>query len=348
MPDFYNIHLKGDVGGPDFNAKAVDDILSENKDKQVNVLIDSLGGSLDTALSISAAFSRHGHVKVHFTGMNASAATIASMGAEFISIDTNAMYLVHKISLPFAADSLLNADEMSALADELAKKAIDLQKLDITVAAMYAKKCRREPKDLLDLMKSGGWLTAAEALNWGFVDKVTEDEDQKAPSLSAKKALALVDAGIPIPNINIDKNPEPTRSALARCFNAIYKALFNTEKKEMEAPQTPRILEILGIQSIPPDADGNFILTSDQLLAIENFAAAAAQALADKDNIIADLQNKLDEANNRIKERDKEPADKTTAVIQADRQCRHRSQIDEFTDAVNEANKAYNRLKGIF
>ncbi|HBI57868.1 MAG TPA: hypothetical protein DDY12_02270 [Porphyromonadaceae bacterium] len=36
---------------------------------------------------------------VHFVGLNASAATIASLGAVHISIDAGAMYLVHKFSM---------------------------------------------------------------------------------------------------------------------------------------------------------------------------------------------------------------------------------------------------------
>ena len=77
----YNLHLKGYVGGWDFDSDYVDFVLNKNTDKEVAVLIDSLGGQLNTALSISSAFRRHGNVHVHFVGMNASAATIASMGA---------------------------------------------------------------------------------------------------------------------------------------------------------------------------------------------------------------------------------------------------------------------------
>ena len=94
----YNLHLKGYVGGADFDRNYVDYVLAKNAGKEVNVLIDSLGGNLATALSIAAAFKNHGKVSVHFVGMNASAATIASLGASHISIDKNAMYLVHKCS----------------------------------------------------------------------------------------------------------------------------------------------------------------------------------------------------------------------------------------------------------
>ena len=47
----YNLHLKGYVGGCDFDRNYVDYVLAKNKDKPVHVLIDSLGGRTDTALS---------------------------------------------------------------------------------------------------------------------------------------------------------------------------------------------------------------------------------------------------------------------------------------------------------
>ena len=82
----YHLHLKGYVGGYDFDSDYVDYILNRDPDTEVHVLIDSLGGSLATALSIVATFRNHGNVHVHFVGMNASAATIASPGAKHVSI----------------------------------------------------------------------------------------------------------------------------------------------------------------------------------------------------------------------------------------------------------------------
>ena len=61
----YNISLKGYVGGLDFDRSKVDKELAKNEGQEINVLIDSLGGSLATGLSISAAFKSHGSVNVH-------------------------------------------------------------------------------------------------------------------------------------------------------------------------------------------------------------------------------------------------------------------------------------------
>lgn len=72
----YHISLKGYVGGYDFDRSTVDRELAKNEGKQVNVLIDSLGGSLATDLSISAAFKNHGEIFVLFVFLNAYAASI--------------------------------------------------------------------------------------------------------------------------------------------------------------------------------------------------------------------------------------------------------------------------------
>ena len=64
----YQLHLKGYVGGYDFDADYVDYILAKNAGKEVHVLIDSLGGQSSTALSIFSAFRRHGNVNAHFVG----------------------------------------------------------------------------------------------------------------------------------------------------------------------------------------------------------------------------------------------------------------------------------------
>ena len=65
------------------------------------MVIDSLGGNLATGLPISTAFKQHGEVYVHFVGLNAAAATIASLGNYHISMDVGALYHVHQCFMAF-------------------------------------------------------------------------------------------------------------------------------------------------------------------------------------------------------------------------------------------------------
>ena len=109
----YNISLKGYVGGFDFDRSTVDKTLAKYEGKEVNVLIDSLGGSLATGLSISAALKNHGKVNVYFIRLNASTATIASLSEAHISIDAWAMYLVHQCSMAFFEWGSLNSAQFN-------------------------------------------------------------------------------------------------------------------------------------------------------------------------------------------------------------------------------------------
>ena len=60
MAKKYDLKLKGYVGGWDFDSDYVDYFLSnKGKDKEVTVVIDSLGGSVSAAMSIASSFKIH-------------------------------------------------------------------------------------------------------------------------------------------------------------------------------------------------------------------------------------------------------------------------------------------------
>lgn len=280
----YQLHLKGFVGGYDFDADYVDYILSKNSGNEVHVLIDSLGGRSDTALSIFSAFKRHGNVNVHFVGMNASAATIASLGAKHITIDASAMYLVHKCSIGFFEWGQMNSDGLQALIDNIEHQKTDLDKLDANIAQMYATRCKKEPSALLDLMKAGGWLTAKEALAWGFVDELTDYEDETAPVLTDAVANAMASAGIPIPNMPMMDAPE--KSAIARFFNSLASIFTNSQTQKLQNSQTSNpmkkiftsICAILACEHLLSN-DGKVTLEDGQLEQVEQAITTDKQTI---------------------------------------------------------------------
>ena len=270
----YHLQLKGYVGGYDFDRNYVDYVLDQHKDKPVHVLIDSLGGSLATALSIASAFRNHGDVTVHFVGMNASAATIASLGAKHISIDASAMYLVHKCSAEFFEWGNLNADQLATVRDNCEAAIRDLNKLDNNVASMYSAKCAKPETDLLDLMREGGWLNAQEAKAWGFVDEVTDYDDAK-PVLTDAVASAMAAAGMPIPNIPTAYNRNET---LIERFIAAIASLFKSGKcdgHEQTAAANPQANE----EDAAPSQNENVEFTHNETNPSPSFHPSKPSAL---------------------------------------------------------------------
>lgn len=316
MPKNYNLFLKGTVGYWNFNADMVSYVLDKHKDSEVHVLIDSLGGDVATALSISSLFNLHGNVHCHYVGMNASAATIAAMGAKHISIDADALFLVHKcMALVFEWD-YMNADELAAHIAELEKQKKDNDTIDGCIAGMYAKRCKKPKDELLALMKEGAWLTAKQALEWGFVDEITNEPEDEKPVLTDSVASVIADAGIPLPPLQVKKG-----SFLERLFN-FFSSNTAAKEREPEAAQPSNIMAksfaklaaLLGIAVAV--ADGTVSLTEEQADMIES-------KLAEHDNTVADLNQKISEKDSKIAELEgklqdlaKEPADATSVVTE--------------------------------
>ena len=334
----YQLHLKGFVGGYDFDRNYVDYVLTRYEGKPVNVLIDSLGGSLATALSIASAFKRHGDVTVHFVGMNASAATVASLGAKHISMDASAMYLVHKCSAEFFEWGHLNADQLAQLVDQCEATIRDLNKLDGNIAQMYASKCSKPQDKLLDLMKEGGWLTAKEAREWGFIDEITDLGETK-PVLTDAVASAMAAAGIPIPNV-----PAADKETAFARFLAAISSLFKPKSEDDSVNHTeitktqalmnqflPLLGKVLNIEGFAVGENG-CSLTLEQLKSVE-------ASLSAKDQRIAELADELA----AVKQ---SPGDTSTAVINEGKQDTPQPQdeVESFAQACSSAQQLYNQL----
>ena len=287
----YNLHLKGYVGGWDFDADYVDYVLGKNQDGEVNVLIDSLGGSLAKALSIVAAFRNHGIVNLHFVGMNASAATFASLGAKHVSMDSSAMYLVHKCSMEFFQWASANSDKLRSIIKEAEQMKEDLDKMDANVAEMYAVKCKREPSQLLALMKKGGWLTAKEALDWGFVDEITDFEDDMAPVITDDMAADMSTAGIPMPEGFSRVNPSAFNRFVVALTNFFKSNQNNNEKMNTE-------------NSTKANAEEKVASPASETIS----ADAHAKAIADKDAEIKALRDEIEALK-------KAPGDSTSHIV---------------------------------
>ena len=324
----YQLHLKGFVGGYDFDADYVDYVLSKHKDTEVNVLIDSLGGQSSTALSIFSAFKLHGNVNVHFVGMNASAATIASLGAKHITMDSSAMYLVHKCSIGFFEWGQLNSDGLQALIANIEHQKADLDKLDANIAQMYATRCRKEPEALLALMKEGGWLTAKEALEWGFVDELTDYADESAPVLTDTMACAMSAAGIPIPNMPTMHLTAQEQSAFAKFLVALGQ-LFSNQKIQStnNSTQTPMkkifksICAILTCEHLMSN-EGKITLSDAQMEDIESAISADKQSISELTSQINTLKSEkqsLTDANTQLQAEvatlKQKPGDTTAHVV---------------------------------
>ena len=301
--------------------------LAKYKDSHVDVKISSLGGSLDDGLDIRQQFLDHGDVTAYLSGFVASAATVIAMGAKHIVMGKYAMFLVHQCSNAVVVWQQMNADDMQALIDQLKKNKADNEKIDMVLAAMYASRCKgHTQEELLELLKESKWLTAQEALEWGFIDEISDESAADAPQMTNALAKKFNAAGLPLNGLEIQ--PDNGGKALRHIFDALksIKDLITTNNSNQAAidSSTKNIITmkfeilcaLLAVESFNSE-EGQVTLTADQLQAIENRLnelqsqhTADADAIAERDNTIAAL-------NEQIENLQAQPADETNMVDEA-------------------------------
>lgn len=160
--------------------------------------LSSLGGDLDHALNIHDQIAEHKNVTVEFTGFNASSSTIIALKANKTKISKNSYYLIHKVMSWIDEFGYVNEDDLESLIAKLEKDKNENAKITLNVAQMYSDKSGKSTQEILSLMKEETWLTADEALEWGFVDEVFEPANKT--NLFDDKQLVARIAAIGLPN----------------------------------------------------------------------------------------------------------------------------------------------------
>lgn len=132
----------------------------------VEIDINSPGGDPFEAFAIYDAIkAMNARVTANIVGVAASAVTIIAAAADRVTITENSRYLIHE-----ASAGMYGKKDDHAAAVEM------LEKLDAQMLAVYVKRTGKPREELEALMKKDTYLTASEALAWGFVDEIIETE----------------------------------------------------------------------------------------------------------------------------------------------------------------------------
>lgn len=165
--DEAEILLYGEIGESFFEEsngakEFIKELKGLGKVKNLNIRINSGGGSVFEGLAIYNAIDRHSANKTVFIdGLAASIASLIAMSGNRTVIAANAMMMIHN---PFGM-VMGDAKDMRLMADAL-DKAKD------GMITSYQRKSKLPTDEISKLMNDETWMTANEALRMGFVDEV--------------------------------------------------------------------------------------------------------------------------------------------------------------------------------
>ena len=141
----------------------------------VHIRLNSYGGSCNAATRMFDDIRAYpGNVHITVSGTAASAATVLSMAANKLEMTPGSLWMIHDPS------TVAWGDERDL------QSAIDLLRAcKESILNVYAKRCKQKRNDVAAMMTATTWLDAKSALEYGFIDGITEDEPSATPTNSA-------------------------------------------------------------------------------------------------------------------------------------------------------------------
>lgn len=237
--------LYGDIAesfwGDTISAKEVTEYLADLDVENIDVYINSNGGVVDTAIAINNALRRHkAKVTVNIDGIAASAATLITCAGDIVRMPKNALFMIHNPSTIAMGDS-----------EKMRKQADVLEKYKNSIMETYLQKVNIDKEKLSELMDKETWLNAEEALEYGFIDEITENTDIQVVEnkvISNNMVFNMAE----FKNFNVDKNKKNngkgsgkmTKDEIKAQFPDIYAEIVNEGKEIGVKEERTRIQEI--------------------------------------------------------------------------------------------------------
>lgn len=180
MKTWYDIKMAKDAAGEDIVDLSVfdyigyygvsgKDFIDELKAKvgnatTIRLAINSPGGSVFDAIAMFNALRATGKtIETKVLGIAASAASYLFLAGDKRSMPENTMQMVHNAS----TGAYGNAEELGEVVDVL-------NKIDANLQATYATRTGQSAEKIVELLAKDTFLTAAECLELGLCDEVTE------------------------------------------------------------------------------------------------------------------------------------------------------------------------------
>ncbi|MBR6962880.1 MAG: ATP-dependent Clp protease proteolytic subunit [Prevotella sp.] len=309
-------------------ANQVKNFLDAHKDEDVHIAVCSPGGYVDAGLQIYQHIRNHGRVHCHIIGMTASAATFLTMGAKEVDMVDGSLMLIHNASTEVREWQMANKEQLDQLIAFFQKERKDLDTIDRVIASLYAKRNGKSVDDCMAKMTAAAWLSPQDALDFGLIDHIVEDEDIKKKSNRLRTTFnnsIFKDFGLPsLPadttedlSAVVDQEGNPAEGFMQKATAWMQKRfpkLFADESTNPMKKVFTCLCALLAVQDFEV-TDGKVTLTEDQtgkiegqLDQLEKDLKTAKDAEKAAKDAQADLQKKLDQALVDVQERDQQIA----------------------------------------
>jgi ATP-dependent protease ClpP protease subunit len=182
----FNIDILGEISESVNSYNTVQREINNAKGKELNLVISSGGGSVTEGMAIADLIANYPEeTTATGIGLVASIATVVLLSADKVKMTENAFMMIHR---PWSY-TMGNADELEATAELLDK--MEAKLLDIYTASVIKRKGKQKDLEnkITEMMAAETWLTAQEALEFGFIDEIVKVGEKNIDLLPLQNSL---------------------------------------------------------------------------------------------------------------------------------------------------------------
>lgn len=321
------IYIDQEIGSFGISAKGFIDEVKSMNPAAIHLVINSGGGSVFDALAIyDFLTTSRFRVTVEIQGLAASAATIIALAGDARPVMTsNSFFMIHNPFITMGDLDVFEAEDLRKYAKDMENTADLLDRITEKLVNIYADATGLNKVDIQNMMDETTWMDAQQALELGFLSDI-----KGAAKVAAFMSVdALAKKGYQnIPENYVNKlnnlNMSDNNKGLLEELKAWAKDAFSnsTENTEVSAEQPVE-------ETVEENAE---------VEALKQELEAAKEALAAKDNKVAELTENFEAKSKAIEANFETKFNEIVAKVE--KATAKRVEAEPSADEVNEEVKA--------
>lgn len=182
--------IKGVIGYETFNSELALALQDVRKGDETTIEIDSPGGSVTEGLSMfNTIKNTPGKKTIEIVGSCMSIASLVALAGDFIKSSQASLLMYHRASI--GPNEGGNSEDLERQKQSLVK--IDQLLIDLYFARNKAKgKMKLTREDIESMLSAETFLTPGDALEYGWVDEVTDLIDERIAAVASLKDIILL------------------------------------------------------------------------------------------------------------------------------------------------------------
>ena len=265
-----SIDILGEISESVNSYNSVRAKINQANGQPINLTISSGGGSVTEGMGIADLVANYPEeTTATGIGLVASIATVVLLAADNVKMTENAFMMIHR---PWSY-TMGNADELEATAELLDK--MEAKLLDIYTASVIKRKGEQKNlKEIItNMMAAETWLTAQEALEFGFIDEIVKVGEKNIDMLPLQNSLSKF-LNVPAALLTNTKKEDDMGNSILEKIKSLLNSIDETpvvenvieEEKVIEEPEMDEVEKAISMLK----EKGYIVMSPDEMDAINS------------------------------------------------------------------------------